>query len=228
MSDRPSAVRRPRPTGSQRGQEPRRRAEPGARSDKGAATRDQIVVAAAPAFSRMGYGGTRLEDIARAAGISRTTVYYYFPSRRDVFIEIGRAATRAFRGVVDVARSTPDRWSDADVAALVTAHLAYLDAHGTVVTTWTQATWDDHELRDVGLEAQIRQFRAIGDELCRLRGGDQDVEPVHEGMAFLGMIERLWYFARNGGVGADDAELVRTLTLEAVAILRRNRSTPRP
>jgi AcrR family transcriptional regulator len=175
----------------------------------------------------MGYGGTRLEDIARAAGLSRTAVYHYFPSRREVFVEIGRNATKAFRWVVEVARAIPDRWSDADVAALVTAHLAYLDDHGSVVTTWTQATWDDHELRDVGLEAQIRQFRSIGEELRRLRGGQRDVEPVHEGMAFLGMIERVWYFARNGGVAADDAELVRTLTVEAVALLRRNRPAPR-
>jgi AcrR family transcriptional regulator len=215
--------RRPRPTGSRR-TSPRELAADTAkvRSERGHATYEQILSSAGAVFARMGYGGTRLEDIAAEAGISRTTVYHYFPSRRAVFVEIGRRATTAFRSVLDAARSIPDRWTEREVAGFVSAHLAYLDEHGAVLTTWTQATWDDRELRDLGLDAQLTQFRFIGSELQRLRGGTADVDPVHEGMAVLGMIERLWYFARVGGAEISDTDLASTLTIETAALLRRN------
>lgn len=216
--------RRARPTGSSRDADEGQASE-APRSDKGQVTREQILATAGAVFARMGYGGTRLEDIAAEAGISRTTVYHYFRSRRAVFVEIGRRATSAFRTVIDTARAIPDAWTVEHVAALVEAHLDYLDRHGAVVTTWTQATWDDLELRDLGLEAQLTQFRTIGDELRRLRGGSSDVDPAHEAMALLGMIERLWYFDRIGGAEIGDAPLLHTLTTEAAALLGRNRTS---
>src|SRR5439155_9908929 len=172
-------------------------------------------------FARMGYGGTRIEDIAAEAGTSRTAVYHYFPSKREIFIEIGREATIAFHDVLDTIRAMPEAWNSDHVGELVDRHLAYLDEHGAVIYTWSQATWDDPELRDVGLDAQFRSFAAFGAELARVRGRS-DVDPAQEAIAFLGMAERLWYFSRSGGAGAvTDDELRRTLVVEAEAILRR-------
>jgi AcrR family transcriptional regulator len=169
----------------------------------------------------MGYGGTRLEDIAAEAGISRTTVYHYFPSSRTIFIEVGRAAMAGFREVIDAARATPTGWTGEDLGRLVDAHLRFLDEHGTVITAWTQATWDDPELRDVGLGLQLNDFAVIGRELSRMRG-TKDVDPVHEGIVFTGMVERLWFFARAGGAGAvDDTALRRTLMVELEGVLTR-------
>jgi AcrR family transcriptional regulator len=228
----PPAKRRPRPTGSRRPDRPEQAQASDASSDssaprsrRGNATRQEILAAAPIVFARMGYGGTRLEDIAKEAGTSRTSVYHYFPSRREIFIEIGRIATLEFHRVVEVARAIPTAWARDDVATLIDAYLAYLDRHGPLMSTWTQATWDDTELRNTGLAAQLKHFTAFGEQLARLRGST-DLEPAYEGMVFLGMMERLWYFARNG-VSISDHDLRHTLLIEVETILARGaRSRP--
>jgi AcrR family transcriptional regulator len=174
-------------------------------------------------FARQGYGGTRLEDIAAEAGVSRTSMYHYFSSRRAIFLELGRVAILGYRRVIEAARATPTDWTGDDLAGLIAAQLEYLDRHGSVIPIWTQATWSDPDLRDVGLAPQLHDFAAIGTELARLRGS-ADVDPIHEGIVFTGMIERLWFFARNGGAGAiGDDEMRRTLLVEVSALL-----APRP
>jgi AcrR family transcriptional regulator len=176
--------------------------------------------AARTVFGRMGYGGTRLEDIGSAAGVSRTTLYHYFSSRQEIFIELGRAASVAASRLVDAARAIPADWTRDDVTRLITAQLDFLDEHGTYIFTWTQATWDDPALQEVGLAVQVRRLAAIGAELARLRG-TIDVDPVHEAIVFLGMAERLWYYGQGGGVQIDRDEMCRTLVLETEAILNR-------
>ncbi|MCL6627892.1 MAG: TetR/AcrR family transcriptional regulator, partial [Alicyclobacillus shizuokensis] len=40
--------------------------------------KEQILAAAAEVFARNGYVGTRIDDIASAAGISKGLIYHYF------------------------------------------------------------------------------------------------------------------------------------------------------
>lgn len=54
--------------------------------DKSVRTRARILDAAADVFSRQGYAGTRLSDIAVAAGIKQGSLYYYFDSK-DALVE---------------------------------------------------------------------------------------------------------------------------------------------
>jgi TetR/AcrR family transcriptional regulator, regulator of mycofactocin system len=48
---------------------------------------DEIRRVALELFARNGYAATSLAQIARAAGISRTTLFAYFPSKRDLVWE---------------------------------------------------------------------------------------------------------------------------------------------
>ena len=57
-----------------------RRARPGAGS-----VRDRILEGASEAFGANGYAATRVEDVLRAAGVSRPTFYKSFDSKDDVF-----------------------------------------------------------------------------------------------------------------------------------------------
>ncbi|MCH0572637.1 TetR/AcrR family transcriptional regulator [Streptomyces sp. MUM 136J] len=49
-----------------------------------AARREEILTAAVRVFARQGYGGSRIEDIAREAGIAKGSVYLYFGSREEM------------------------------------------------------------------------------------------------------------------------------------------------
>lgn len=50
--------------------------------------RDEILRAAQDLFHRQGYANTSLDDIARAVGIKREGLYYYFPNRTQILIAI--------------------------------------------------------------------------------------------------------------------------------------------
>jgi AcrR family transcriptional regulator len=189
------------------------------RSVRGSEAREDILAAARVVFSRRGYGGTRFEDVAAEAGTSRTAVYHYFSSRRELFIEVGRIALLEWRDILVVARAIPTAWTPANLGVFIDSYLLYLDVHGSVIWTWTQATWDDADLRDSGLRAQLRNYEALGKELARLRGSKK-LDPVQDGIVFLAAIERLWYFARNGGAGIGDAAMRRTLQAELASLLR--------
>ncbi len=61
----------------------------------------QILDAALKVFAEKGLGGARMEDIAEAAGLSKATIYLYFPSKVDVFREMMR---NALDGLVQVSQ----------------------------------------------------------------------------------------------------------------------------
>jgi TetR/AcrR family transcriptional regulator, cholesterol catabolism regulator len=48
--------------------------------------REDIIAAAGDLFSRKGFHGTSVPDIARAAGISAGLIYYFFPSKDDILL----------------------------------------------------------------------------------------------------------------------------------------------
>jgi AcrR family transcriptional regulator len=45
----------------------------------------EVLDAALDLFARNGFAATRMEDIAKAAGLSKAAIYLYFPSKEDVF-----------------------------------------------------------------------------------------------------------------------------------------------
>lgn len=47
--------------------------------------REAILGSAVAAFARQGYAGTSVEDILRATGLSKPTLYYYFGSKAGLF-----------------------------------------------------------------------------------------------------------------------------------------------
>lgn len=58
----------------------------------------EVLDAAVRVFAQRGYRGTRLEEVAEAAGVTKGTIYYYFRSKEDLFrqaIEHSRLKNRA-------------------------------------------------------------------------------------------------------------------------------------
>ncbi len=58
----------------------------GLREKKKAVTRKAITEAAVKLFSEKGFEKTSIEDIARAAGIGKATVYGYFATKDEIFM----------------------------------------------------------------------------------------------------------------------------------------------
>lgn len=60
------------------------------------AKRNQILTASIELFSQAGYVKTSLEDIAAAVGIGKATIYYYFPSKEELFLQAVSEAAEEF------------------------------------------------------------------------------------------------------------------------------------
>ena len=52
----------------------------------------EIIAAALEVFAERGFAATRLDDIAERAGVTRGTLYLYFPSKEDLFKAVVRQA----------------------------------------------------------------------------------------------------------------------------------------
>ncbi|MCR9126173.1 MAG: TetR/AcrR family transcriptional regulator [Rhodobacteraceae bacterium] len=51
---------------------------------------EQVVEGARKVFMTDGFQGASVDDIARAAGVSKATLYSYFPDKRLLFMEVAR------------------------------------------------------------------------------------------------------------------------------------------
>jgi AcrR family transcriptional regulator len=62
------------------------------RHEKTAATRAAIVDAALDEFAAKGFAGTRLDDVARRAGVAKGTIYVHFRDKESLFEELVRSS----------------------------------------------------------------------------------------------------------------------------------------
>ncbi|MES9536486.1 MULTISPECIES: TetR/AcrR family transcriptional regulator [unclassified Actinomadura] len=72
-----------------------------------AETRERLLSAAADEFARRGYDGTRVADIARAAGVSNGALYAHFDSKAELLVAALRAHGR--RLLAELFAAEPDR-----------------------------------------------------------------------------------------------------------------------
>jgi AcrR family transcriptional regulator len=60
------------------------------KTQKSQQRRDDILANARELFERKGFANTSINDIAQACGIRRENVYYYYPSRGDILLDLVR------------------------------------------------------------------------------------------------------------------------------------------
>jgi AcrR family transcriptional regulator len=80
------------------GRQPVRRV---ARAKRSAARREAILSAALDEFSAQGFAATRLDDVARRAGIAKGTIYLYFRDKESLFQELIRTMLTPLVGTIE-------------------------------------------------------------------------------------------------------------------------------
>jgi len=138
--------------------------------------REQILEAAAAVFAADGYPNTDVQVIADRLGLSKGTVYRYFPSKRDLFFG---AVDRGVRRLHEAVTAAGDAEADPldRIAACVRAYLAHFKKNPELVELLIQerAEFRDRE-KSVYFEhrdAKLGPWRGVLAELVaagRLRG----------------------------------------------------------
>ena len=85
----------------------------------------EILQAALEEFTLNGFAGTRLDDVAARAGITKGTIYVYFPSKEDLFIATLKEKTRpVFEHLQTLAAE-----ADGPAIEILRRHLAFVAEH---------------------------------------------------------------------------------------------------
>jgi AcrR family transcriptional regulator len=90
--------------------------------------RKQIIAAATVVFAREGYVEANVEDIAKAAGVAPTAIYYHFGSKEDLFTEALRTAMDTFSEVAAHARPEGEVGPES-LRTVLQAGFAYWQSH---------------------------------------------------------------------------------------------------
>lgn len=139
-------------------------------TDRGRRTRETLIGAARDVFEERGYAGTRMGDIAEAAGVSHGTVYTWFATKESVLA----AVVEDFVEELSEALRAPEGTDPLD--RINVANRTYLDAYRTkskLLAVVEQAAATDDSFRDVlarlrdshvqRVAATIRHLQSAGD-----------------------------------------------------------------
>jgi AcrR family transcriptional regulator len=110
--------------------------------------RDLIVEAAGRLFGERGYDGTRLDDIAAAAGVTKPVLYRHFESKRDLYLALlarHRDDLQTFTGAMPAEGPHRDR-----LRAVLELWLSYVETHAYA---WKML------FRDTGGGPEVNAFR---------------------------------------------------------------------
>jgi TetR/AcrR family transcriptional regulator len=98
----------------------------------------RIITAAREEFSRRGFEGARVDQIARRAGVNKQLLFYYFHSKRGLFgAVLARGAAELEQALTAIPAS--EARSLERIRTTLEAHYQYLAAHPDLVTLLTQA-----------------------------------------------------------------------------------------
>jgi AcrR family transcriptional regulator len=161
-------------------------------------TRQRIYDAAMEIFRRDGFEVARVDDVAKAAGVSHGTFYFHFATKDEVLIQCLRASEVRVVAMID---AVPE---NAPLTAVLDA------AAAAIARDWEG---DPKLFPDVAMVAARHLFRGHVNEMASTRSGDARapaVEPRSLTSAAL---------ARRFSAAAERGELSRLLPPESLASL---------
>src|SRR6516162_1373048 len=101
---RDDMVGRTRPQRRRRNRPPQRAGGPRvARDERRNERRTAILSAALEEFAARGFAATRLDDVARRAGVAKGTIYLHFRDKESLFQELVRAMLSPLVGTIEAA-----------------------------------------------------------------------------------------------------------------------------
>jgi AcrR family transcriptional regulator len=155
----------------------------------------RIEEAATRLFAERGYSATTVEDIARAAGVTKPMLYRHFESKQELCVAL-LTRTRDDLIAAPLARFAPaTRNRRLDLASMLDAWLGYIDQHRMGARLLFAPITGDPEVERVQRELHGRQ-RDTQIALLREfvpRARDVDLEPLGEAMRAALAAVALWW-----------------------------------
>lgn len=187
-------------------------------TDRGRRTRARLLEAAREVFEQRGYAGTRMADIAAAAGVSHGTTYTWFADKESVL----RALVDDIVAEVFAALAIGDEVPDPQRRMLEAnrRYLASYRRHGRMLEVVEEAAAADPRYRDALAGVRRDHVARVTRDIERLQRAGVAAGDVDAGVAagaLCAMVEgfgRHWYGRGEQAASAyDEDTAVETLSL---------------
>ncbi len=181
-------------------------------TDRGRRTRDTLLVAARSTFEERGFTGTRMGDVAAAAGVSHGTVYTWFDSKEAMLRALVDDMVDELRHLL---RSNHDSPTVSRIEIANRAYVKAYQANARLLEVAEEVATTDPHFREQLAEIRTFHVERVARDIARLQAegrADSDLEPHAAAAALCGMVEtfaRQW-FGRDGALDSEVA--VTTLT----------------
>lgn len=164
-------------------------------------TRQTLVDAAFALFLERGFTEVTMEEIATAAGVSRSTAYRRFPTKEDVVLEIPRRWLDAFDEAI---ATLPDDTSlQAATRATCRAVAAHIDGDAPTVLAAYAVLEQAPSLQSSGIATRAWLGRIVA---MVERFGPTGISPATSGVvagAYLGALDAMMqHWAADGGTAS--------------------------
>lgn len=182
--------------------------------------RTVLLDSAERTFCRLGYARTTIGALADEAGVTRPTVYAYFPSKDDVFRALAERVRDEFLALQeDLDASTPAATGRAGIVAYLHAYVR----HRGMLTVIGHQALSDPEMRALHAEIHERATRRHARFLTRL-AEQGAATPAAPPLALAEMVTGI--VMRFADLAADDPDRLPALTDDLVAAYHRLTGLP--
>lgn len=195
------------------------------RKDTAEHRRSAILCAAREVFAGQGYSATAIDDIAAAAGIAKGTVYLYFSSKEQIYLEALLEGAREIEAQSRAKMLEAGTWQG-KVRAFMEVRLEYLTKHQDFFRIYAtefrnmcltgRAT--DAEVQDLIREGerQLGQVLAVAIAKDEIRSVNPDLAALMISALMRGLIDRR-LLDRRRTPGTEDVEFTLDCICRALA-----------
>ena len=181
---------------------------------RGQRTRERLLHAARSVFEERGFDGTRMGDIAEAAGVSHGTVYTWFPTKVDILHAVAVAMTEAMG---DSLRSSEEVPVQVRISVANERYFAAYRQCARLLEVVQQAAVVDDSFRDILVDLRRTHVDRVARAISRMQAEDvasADLDPHTCAAALCAMVEG---FARHWlGQGEQHDEQLALRTLDTL------------
>ncbi|MDT7550063.1 MAG: hypothetical protein QOE84_2457, partial [Actinomycetota bacterium] len=180
--------------------------------ERGSRTRQLLLDAALGQFAQRGFHATVVDDIARAAGVSRATLYQYFDSREQIVTELLEECGAALMRVVRRIGPLSPTASGFDNLHWWLGEWSYVyDKYATMFVEWAHIDSPQTPLRPL-IRRFVEGYTAQLSERVQ-QSGVTGLDADEVSIALVTVIERFNYYRHTQDTGLSDAAMLDTLAV---------------
>lgn len=180
---------------------------------RGASTRGRITEVSLDLFGRVGYFDTSVDAIAKAAGVSRATLYQYFKGKDEIFLELlNECGGALFRVARRIGPLGPNEVGFDNLNWWLGEWSWVFEKYSTMFVQWTAIASSDTKVRP-----EIARFvgsynHRVAERLAA--SGLQGIDPEVAAMTMTALVHRMNLFVHTGrAYGRSPKDTVDTLSV---------------